>query len=119
MISKASYLLRIVGLLLIVAVLLLLVNKSIFVHSHKMADGTIVVHAHPYNKSNDTEPFKSHTHTQAELLFFQQFQNFLPFIILAFAVILLVHKFLYAAFNLLHTAQVSSYIKRGRAPPVL
>jgi len=49
----------------------LVANKAVFVHSHILNDGTIIEHAHPYNKSTDSTPYKSHHHTKAEFLFFQ------------------------------------------------
>ncbi|MFA5587438.1 MAG: hypothetical protein WC987_01610 [Mariniphaga sp.] len=35
---------------------LFIANKAIFLHAHKFADGTTIEHAHPYDKSNDSEP---------------------------------------------------------------
>jgi len=37
-------------------------------------DGEIISHAHPYDKSHDTQPFKNHKHTSAELFFLDQIQ---------------------------------------------
>ncbi len=51
---------------------LLIVNKVIFLHIHILDNGTIIEHAHPYNKSKDREPFKSHHHSDAQFLIFEQ-----------------------------------------------
>ena len=47
---------------------LILVNNSIFYHSHATPDGKVVSHAHPFNKQNDNKPFKAHHHSKLELL---------------------------------------------------
>jgi hypothetical protein len=36
-----------------VFMILLIVNNIVFLHVHKLPNGEIIVHAHPYNKSND------------------------------------------------------------------
>ncbi|MDD4730192.1 MAG: hypothetical protein PHN55_15755 [Dysgonamonadaceae bacterium] len=50
---------------------MLIVNTIVFTHIHQLDDGTIVEHAHPYNKANDSAPLKTHHHSNAELFFFQ------------------------------------------------
>lgn len=58
---------KIIASVLIVSVLSLIINDAVFVHTHKMADGTAVTHAHPFNKSLDKTPYKSHHHTLVEI----------------------------------------------------
>ena len=60
---------KLVADLMIVIMAMLIVNKALFTHSHKTANNTVIVHAHPYNKSTDTNPYKSHLHTNAEYIF--------------------------------------------------
>ena len=50
---------------------LLVTNKAIYSHSHLLADGKVYTHAHPYNKTNDSKPFKTHHHSRAEFLFYE------------------------------------------------
>ncbi len=47
---------------------LILVNNSLFYHSHVTPDGKVISHAHPFNKQNDDKPFKAHHHSKLELL---------------------------------------------------
>jgi hypothetical protein len=61
---------------------LLVVNKALFTHMHRYADGTVILHAHPYNKTADKKPFKTHHHTQKELQFFAASRNFFPVVFL-------------------------------------
>ncbi len=37
-------------------------NKAVFTHTHRLADGTYVIHAHPYDKSEDHLPENQHHH---------------------------------------------------------
>ena len=41
-------------------------SKALYQHTHKLADGSVVTHAHPFNKSSDNSPFKSHNHRSFE-----------------------------------------------------
>ncbi len=69
-IAKAILGLSIIGMLI--------VNQSAFVHSHKLPDGTVITHAHPFNK-NDSGPFKEHGHSAAIFLLLDNLQLF-PFV---------------------------------------
>ncbi len=46
---------------------LYIVNYAFYTHRHILVDGTVITHAHPYNKS-DSKPFKSHQHSKTELV---------------------------------------------------
>ncbi|HTN68787.1 MAG TPA: hypothetical protein VLZ33_04925, partial [Dysgonamonadaceae bacterium] len=50
---------------------ILIVNIIVFTHIHQLDDGTIVEHAHPYKKADDSAPLKTHHHSNAELFLFQ------------------------------------------------
>lgn len=51
-----------------------LANGIIFRHSHRLADGTIICHAHPYKSSPGTQ-FPSHAHSRDELIWLDTFAN--------------------------------------------
>lgn len=59
---------------LLLGLLFQVFNTAFFIHFHKLANGDIIVHAHPFNKEKDNQPFKTHHHTSQELILFQQFQ---------------------------------------------
>ncbi|MFW5820201.1 MAG: hypothetical protein ACOCWA_02855 [Bacteroidota bacterium] len=42
-------------------------SKAFYQHSHVLSDGSVITHAHPFNKSSDNSPFKKHQHTSFEL----------------------------------------------------
>lgn len=54
----------------------LLANGVMFRHAHRLADGSIICHAHPYKGSPGTQ-FPNHTHSRDELIWFDAFSNLL------------------------------------------
>ncbi|WP_420146788.1 hypothetical protein [Spirosoma sp.] len=53
-----------------------LVNGVVFRHAHRLADGTVICHAHPYKSSPGTQ-FPNHAHSRDELIWFDAFDNLL------------------------------------------
>ncbi|MBM3418006.1 MAG: hypothetical protein FJY17_03665 [Bacteroidetes bacterium] len=53
------------GALQLSMILGLLVNNSLYWHSHLLHTGEVIEHAHPYVPSQDG-PFESHSHTESE-----------------------------------------------------
>ena len=51
-----------------------LVNGVVFRHAHRLADGTIICHAHPYKSSSGTQ-FPTHAHSSDELIWLDAFTN--------------------------------------------
>ncbi|MBD2700931.1 hypothetical protein IC229_09800 [Spirosoma sp. BT702] len=51
-----------------------LVNGVVFRHAHRLADGTIICHAHPYKSSPGTQ-FPKHAHSRDELIWLDGFTN--------------------------------------------
>jgi hypothetical protein len=59
------------AILLLGVIGLLMLNNALYMHLHRMADGTLIVHAHPFSKSNQTDdPAQTHKHTKVEILVF-------------------------------------------------
>ncbi len=103
------------GLILLLS--LLQVNKSVFYHAHKLSDGRIIQHAHPFSRTNDSEPIKKHHHSQMEFLLFGQ-AGFLFFV--GVAVFLLTVLLLQAgviSFQSDFTIFSVFTIRKGRSPP--
>ena len=59
---------KFVTTILFLAFLFQIVNKSVYTHAHVLADGTVIVHAHPYNATNESRSGTNHTHSENELL---------------------------------------------------
>lgn len=97
---------------------LMIANKALFMHTHKMADGSIIVHAHPYNKSNDSKPFKSHQHTKAEFLFFANLDILVLISFVAFTLISIKKGLQYSFYICTNYTQVYNLLYNPRAPPL-
>jgi hypothetical protein len=97
---------------------MLTINKGIFMHTHKIGENKYISHSHPYDKSNDSEPLKSHQHTTGEFLFFHNIEILFP---LFFLILTITH---YGSKGYLYfDSKKSDYIfifaltNKGRAPP--
>lgn len=70
---KNRYVLKVFSLIGLSIILLNILNISLYTHSHVLADGEIITHAHPFDGSND--PLNSHEHTSLEYLVLSVFDN--------------------------------------------
>jgi len=110
---------RLVTLLLVSLIAMLTFNQSMNIHTHVLADGTIITHAHPYNKSNDSAPVKNHHHT---LIGFQILHNLQIIFLSVFIAIALIHTAHTIKRNTkenLHFNIAYIHLSPGRAPPAL
>ena len=105
--------------LLICIMGMLLINKALFTHSHIMADGTLICHSHPFDKSKESESGKPHHHTSLEFLLIHNTEVLFFMALVAITLHNLVRKFDRVSF--LFSNYWSSYIipQQGRAPPQL
>ena len=97
---------------------LLTINNVMFLHSHKLTKGNIITHAHPYNKSDDPAPFKSHHHSKKELIFLANLQLLFIFTLIPFIVVNDAKKKSYVVINQIFYTQGYEIIYFGRAPPL-
>ncbi len=51
-----------------------LINGVVFRHTHRLADGTVICHAHPFKSLPGTQ-FPSHSHSRDELIWLDAFAN--------------------------------------------
>ncbi|PVX51921.1 hypothetical protein C7377_0214 [Balneicella halophila] len=100
-------------------ILLFAVSKSSYTHSHILADGTVITHAHPYDKGSDKEPFKTHHHNYFEFLIFKTF-SFLNASILIFSSLIILKSYTsYFPFPENFDYSVFWRYCPGRAPPIV
>lgn len=59
---------------LLVLHIAVLANGIVFRHSHRLADGTIICHAHPYKSSSGNQS-PGHAHSRDELIWLDSFAN--------------------------------------------
>ena len=110
---------RFTAIFMISIISLLIVNNILFIHTHKFNNGSIIIHSHPYNKTDDPEPVKSHHHSKAELLFLESLAVYF-FPVLFFLVSYnLAQKVKCIIFRKNIYTQSYIILHKGRAPPVL
>lgn len=103
--------------ILLVIIGMLAVNNAVFMHVHALGNGKFVMHAHPYNKSQDPAPFKTHHHSGSEFIHLSQLQ--LLFFVAFFSVILIAasHDSQRLICDHFVKSQVFLCIRQGRSPP--
>ncbi len=97
----------------------IIVNNSLYTHSHVSAFGQVFTHAHPFDKSDGEGDPKSHRHTKAEIILLDQV-NLLFVCILV--IILLGASFNGVRLNqriLVDFSPVYLCHQKGRSPPSL
>jgi hypothetical protein len=97
---------------------MLIANKAIFTHLHRNSDGTVLVHAHPYDKSTDSKPYKSHNHSKAEVLFLQILEILFLFFFLTFTLYNFDKRSKYLTSGTPNYFQTRPILHKNRAPPV-
>ena len=110
---------KLIAISLIVIVGIHSLNSLIYTHSHKLDDGTVITHAHPFSKSSDTDPYKSHEHSSEELTFLANLIYFIPSLILTMVSISLIagQNFYTRVRNII--CKLSFHSPPLRAPPCL
>jgi hypothetical protein len=64
-------------------------TQALFVHSHRLSDGSVVTHAHPFKaQSDENEPFKTHEHSKFEVTLLDNLNQYLITSLVVVAVIL-------------------------------
>lgn len=105
-------------LLLLAGVMILLIaNDSIYIHTHINDQGKLITHAHPFNKAEDNKPIKSHHHSDAEYLFYDNFKILLVILSITFCFITFLIDRSFKASIYTSTAKATCCTNIGRAPP--
>jgi hypothetical protein len=109
---------KLIAISLIVVVGLHSLNSFFNTHSHQLADGTIVTHAHPFERGTGSGPFESHHHTATELVFLASLLHFIPTIaLLVVGLILFIWADIIQPYQLL-VGQNPHGVPNLRGPPV-
>ena len=103
--------------LLIGIVGLLTANEVVYKHTHKV-DGKVVIHAHPFNKSQDTAPLKSHTHSTTQFLIIDNLDFLFPLLFLFFTCLEISKKIVFTLYNYFNLPTNPLLLQQGRAPPI-
>jgi len=109
--------LKVIAILLFGLMCLMILDKAFFLHTHKLSDGTIIVHAHPYNKSADSKPFKTHHHSDTIFHFYHVVNLLFLTAFLTFTLAVSFKKVKCLSFQSKITSCRFVSYKKGRAPP--
>ncbi len=111
---------RIIAFIGLLSISWLLINNSVFLHYHKLDDGSYVVHAHPFNKSAEkSDTGGKHQHTNKELLVI----NFVNTILISIIMIAGLSIFLKIIVQKIYTSTFLSFLDifldvvKARPPP--
>ncbi|MCC5928584.1 MAG: hypothetical protein JJU28_04995 [Cyclobacteriaceae bacterium] len=52
----------------------LMLNSTLFWHAHQLHDNSIIIHAHPFQKTGNL-PYQEHHHTECELILIDQISH--------------------------------------------
>ncbi len=104
-----------VALILASIFIMLVANNGFFMHSHTLADGTIVQHAHPNNDSKG----EKHSHTDAQYIFFYHLNTLSLLVFLPFIAFYSVQLSVFIFKNFLIEKQSYFRYFTGRAPPTI
>ena len=113
-----KYLIHAFVIVQITLVCMITLNNALFIHRHILPNGDVITHAHPYKKSGDTAPFKTHTHTTAEFFLLSGLNNLVFSIAAVFAVLLTFQIVKYNLQRNPHIIVPFHSFSSGRAPPV-
>lgn len=116
---RNNFVIRFLSLLSLCILLLNIVNKSLYIHSHQLENGEIVTHAHPFNQQDDDHPIKSHKHTSLEYLILSAFDIFTLSILLFTIVTFLVIFSNKIFFSKTLIKQLHFHYKQNKSPPIL
>lgn len=104
---------------MVAIMVLFVVNKAVYVHAHKLTDGTIVTHAHPFNKSTDSNPFKSHKHSKSDLHFLNNLEIFFLTVLVSFFALFFYNRKKIKVQEAVLYSHNYFFRYNGRAPPEL
>lgn len=110
---------NIITWMLMLSMGLMIANKAVFFHVHKLPNGEIVAHAHPFSKTDDTAPFKNHYHSKSEFHLFHHIDKLFVILFIAFVIILKIKRRISYHFSE-HLSDLSPIlVQKGRAPPAI
>lgn len=89
-------------------------------HVHKQADGTVLVHAHPYHKSGSAEGTRHHHHSGQEYFSLQQITAFFFSLVAGFYLAAIFSKafIIDNVYRLLVKSSILEFLLPNRAPPI-
>jgi hypothetical protein len=93
------------------------VNRMVNTHYHLDDSGRLVTHSHPYDKSDDTGPFKTHGHGKCDITTPVGSIDMTILSVLTFFFQPSAETKVYYSFTLPIWGEEGQHLFRGRAPP--
>jgi hypothetical protein len=93
-------------------------TRTVYQHVHQLSDGRTISHAHPFSKTSDTSPIKSHQHSSLELFCLQNLELLFPLLFLSIAAVLVQGRVFRPELVPQHPLRPALLFSPGRAPPV-
>ncbi len=109
---------NIISTFLFVIFVLIIVNNSLYQHSHILKDGSVITHAHYFDKSTDDAPNKEHKHSLLEFFAINGLVHFLIFSFIFVFININTKILFYRCINSFYALKTISS-QQNRAPPVL
>ncbi len=106
-----------VSLLLLFLLTAYISNRAIYYHGHKLSNGKVMNHAHPYSKTSDSVPLNNHNHSDSEFALLKQMEVLVNFIFILVAVLLSSKTFHFSEEFLNKYFLRVFHFRLGRAPP--
>ena len=108
-----------ISLLILLSLSIIFINVVSNGHIHRMADGKIIFHAHPYQKHSQQKPVETHPHTRFELYVYDFITHLLEFGFFSLLLYLLLFVAKVFRIGLFLIAPLKKYIFMPlvRAPP--
>ena len=107
---------KVVGLLLLLTFLLLFINNVYFQHVHVLSDGTILLHAHPFNKTDGGT--QQHKHSTAEFYTIANFGLYFNSEVITPDFKIYESVYFFRTTDLPIFSETNIYCSIGRSPPV-
>ncbi|PID94511.1 MAG: hypothetical protein CSA95_02860 [Bacteroidetes bacterium] len=104
-----------VQMMLVISIALV---NALYVHRHILPSGEVIIHAHPFNQGDKSEPFENHTHSRSEYVLFMSifYLTFVASFLLLFLLLLFCTRIFEESFQ--WPDFLLSFLKHGRAPPM-
>jgi len=89
-------------------------------HIHKIENGILLFHAHPYQRNHEHEPVKNHHHTKFELFIYDRITHLLEFDLSIYTVWIFLTTIVICIFTLNLHVPLNRFtlISLIRAPPI-
>jgi hypothetical protein len=110
---------RISAYFMLLLISCLIANNALYIHRHIGEDGSVVSHAHPYSKHNDSVPGNKHEHSKSELVFIGLTDILVLVAIVSIIAFVSTHKTTFVPENSGGYSFTAFHSFSGRAPPYL